>query len=162
MARQVLSLVRLHPDAVFPKRATRLSYGFDLATCETVNIGPLETKIIGTGWRLGNELPVVESAELGDTGPELVGGVAMLVLPRSSLMLKWGLMIPNSPGLIDGDYTGEIGVLAFNPNPIESRVIPKGTKIAQFVTCYLDTFPFVEVAEAKQTAERGGFGSTGA
>lgn len=162
MAREVLTLVRLNPNAVFPTRATPLSFGYDITTCEDFTINPGETKIIGSGWRLGSELPLVESAELGDAGPTLVGGVAMLVLPRSSLPLKWGLTVANSPGLIDADYTGEIGVIVSNPATSVPKTVPAGTRIAQFILCYLDTFSFVEVAEPKQARERGGFGSTGA
>lgn len=153
--RNPIKLLRVHPDAMLPKRATPGSFGFDLTNTEPIAFEPGQTKIVGTGWKLAAALPMAESAEGGQ-----VGGIAMLILPRSSLGLKYGLCIENSPGLIDADYTGEIGLVLRNFSP-RYVSIPAGIKLAQLITSFVDFFPFVEVVEAGLRPERGGFGSTG-
>jgi len=92
--------------------------------------------------------------------PDASVGLAMLILPRSSLPLKYGLIVANSPGLIDADYTGEIGIIVYN---IRDKIqhIEAGTRIAQavFVEAF---FPEMVWADAvDERPDRGGFGSTG-
>ena len=113
-----ISFTKIDPEASLPARATAGSFGYDLATLEKRTIGPRETTILKTGMKLAADLP----CEPGD-------GVAMLILPRSSLPLKYGLILPNSPGLIDADYGGEIGVIVHNLKD-ESVTLEAGTRIA--------------------------------
>ncbi|MGD2134841.1 MAG: dUTP diphosphatase [Gemmatimonadales bacterium] len=144
-----IQLKRLHSDAAVPRRATAGSFGYDLATLREERIGPRETTILPCGFKLAADLPHDET-----------GGFAFLVFPRSSLPLKYGLILPNSPGLIDADYAEEIGIIVHNLRDEEVR-LDTGTRIAQAVFVRLE-FPNLEVAERDdQNRTRGGFGSTG-
>jgi len=84
----------------------------------------------------------------------------MLILPRSSLPLKYGLIVANAPGLIDADYTGEIGVIVHNVTDKYVN-LESGTRIAQAVFVWLALPPVIEVEDSDAREERGGFGSTG-
>jgi dUTP pyrophosphatase len=143
-----IDLKRLDPAARPPQRATVGSLGYDLAVVAEETVGPRETRILATGWQLAHDLPRDGSA-----------GLAMLVLPRSSLSLKFGLILPNAPGLIDSDYAGPIGILVHNLRD-EAVTLPAGTRIAQalFVEVRL---PTLKEGEARPDRTRGGFGSTG-
>lgn len=92
---------------------------------------------------------------------ELPLGYEAQVRPRSGLALKYGVTILNSPGTIDSDYRGEVGVILANLGqaPFEIR---RGERIAQLVVSPVTRAQLVEVAEVS-TTERGdgGFGSTG-
>jgi len=165
--RNSLKLVRLRPGAVFPTRATPGSFGYDLSVPEDFEFFGVpagKTVILPTGWRLGADLPLVESAVMvpGEHGAkaEVVGGVSMLILPRSSTPLKYDLTVSNSPGLIDSDYTGELGVILRN-NGTEDVLLKGGQRVAQFILVFVDFFPLEEVKEAEQSEDRAGFGSTG-
>lgn len=160
-----IRLQRVHDGAVLPSRATAKSFGYDLAICKEETIPGRSAKILPTGWKLAEDLPLVETTTLLSTPNGLekivVGGVSMQVLPRSSTILKYGLLVGNSPGLVDADYTGEIGIVAYNLRD-EAITLPAGTRLAQLVFGYLDFFDVIEVSDGDQRAERGGFGSTGA
>lgn len=85
----------------------------------------------------------------------------MLVFPRSSLPLKYGLILPNSPGLIDADYSEQIGIIVHNLRDEEVR-LDAGTRIAQAVFVRVE-FPALDVTDQDDEGRtRGGFGSTGA
>jgi dUTP pyrophosphatase len=142
-------LFRTHDHAVLPKRATAGSFGYDLTIIETATIKPHAVLVVQTGLRLGCSLPC-----------EHEWGTAMMILPRSSLALKHGVMIVNSPGLIDADYTGDIGVILLNFTD-EERVIQAGTRVAQAVFVEVRTPQVCEISGQTQTGSRGGFGSTG-
>ncbi|TDL81945.1 dUTP diphosphatase [Palleronia sediminis] len=92
---------------------------------------------------------------------ELPQGTEMQVRPRSGLALKHGLTLVNSPGTIDADYRGEIGVLMVNLGT-EPVHIAHGSRIAQAVFASVARAEFTEV-ETLDASERGtgGFGSTG-
>jgi dUTP pyrophosphatase len=141
-------LTKTEPDATLPTRATAGSFGYDLATLDTNTIGPRETTIIKTGMKLAGDLPC-----------EGEDGVAMLILPRSSLPLKYGLILPNSPGLIDADYGGDIGVIVHNLKA-EPVTLEPGTRIAQAIFAKLWLPKIVEGSDDSPRT-RGGFGSTG-
>lgn len=161
-----LALTKLDPRANLPARATAGSLGFDLALLEETTWDVGEVKIAPCGIRLADGIP---STTWGES-------VAMLILPRSSLFLKHGLIIPNSPGLVDADYTGPIGVVLWRPENLlrdpngaqypaqESQLrilrLPAGTRVAQalFVPVYT---PELYEAEAADRTTRSGFGSTG-
>lgn len=144
-----IQLHRLHPDAAVPRRATSGSFGFDLATVREERIGPRETTILPCGFKLAADLPHDDA-----------GGLAFLVFPRSSLPLKYGLILPNSPGLIDADYSEEVGIIVHNLRDQEVR-LDAGTRVAQAVFVRME-FPSFALAENDdENRTRGGFGSTG-
>jgi len=142
-------LKRLAEPARLPTRATRGPFGYDLAIADAAQVGARETRVLACGFQLATDLPHDDR-----------GGLAMLILPRSSLALKFGLILPNSPGLVDADYAGPIGILVHNltDSPV---ALPAGTRIAQAVFVRMEFPELVEVESVDPTRERGGFGSTG-
>ena len=92
---------------------------------------------------------------------ELPRGYEAQIRPRSGLALKDGVTVLNSPGTIDADYRGEIGVILINfgQNPFSVR---RGARIAQLVVCSVERVAFIK-SEGLTASERGprGFGSTG-
>lgn len=147
--RSRVRLKRLAPTARLPERATGGSFGYDLATVVEERMGPREIRAVPCGFQLAHDLPHDET-----------GGLAMLIMPRSSLPMKWGLMMPNSIGLIDADYAGPLKVLLHNPKD-EAVTLPRDTRIAQAVFVRVVHPQLEEVVEADETRDRGGFGSTG-
>lgn len=138
---------RVRPsDLPLPKYQTASSAGMDLLAdlAEPVQLAPLERRLIPTG--LSIELPADHEAQ---------------VRPRSGLALKQGLTCLNSPGTIDADYRGEIGVLLINLSnaPV---VLQCGDRIAQLVIAPVVQATWDEVTVLTETARgEGGFGSTG-
>lgn len=132
-----------------PAYATAGAAGFDLRANlnAPITLKPGERKLIPTG--LFMEIP------LGYEGQ---------VRPRSGLTLKRGLTVLNSPGTVDSDYRGEVGVLLINHSS-EDQIIEHAERVAQMVIAKHETVTFEEVAteEALVSTERGsgGFGSTG-
>ena len=92
---------------------------------------------------------------------ELPKGYEIQVRPRSGLALKKGITVLNSPGTIDADYRGEIGVILINLSK-EKFVISSGDRIAQLVVCKHEQ-PKIELSNTLGETQRGvkGFGSTG-
>ena len=129
-----------------PKYATKLSAGMDLRANieEPIVLQPGERRLIPTGIHIG--LPQGYEAE---------------VRPRSGLALKHGITCLNSPGTIDADYTGDVGVILINHGQ-EPFTINDGDRIAQMVIAKYKQVTWVEVEELQAT-ERGdgGFGHTG-
>lgn len=129
-----------------PAYATEGSAGMDLCAHihESVVLEPLERKLIPTG--LFIELPIGYEAQ---------------IRPRSGLALKQGITCLNSPGTIDADYRGEIGVILINLSN-EMQVIKTGDRIAQMVIAPVTQISW-EPATALTPTNRGagGFGSTG-
>lgn len=142
-----LKIKKLRPEAVIPFRATESSAGLDLSACvpEPVVIEPGQIKNFPIG------LALAPDAE----------NVVMLVFPRSGLGRKHGITLPNSVGVIDSDYRGEIQVPLINLGSEPYTVMP-GERIAQLVTVPV-IFPEVEIADELPKTERGesGFGSSG-
>lgn len=131
-----------------PRYQTEQSAGMDLiAAIEgPVIIKPGERKLVPTGIML--ELPPFLEAQ---------------VRPRSGLALKSGVTVLNSPGTIDADYRGEVGVVLINHHPDEPFIISPGDRIAQLVIAPIVQARLKEVAELSTTARgEGGYGSTGA
>ena len=88
-------------------------------------------------------------------------GYEMQVRPRSGLALKSGVTVLNTPGTIDSDYRGEVGVILFNTSDTPFR-IGHGDRIAQFVLTPVSQCAWHEVEEvASSDRGSGGFGSTG-
>ncbi len=129
-----------------PEYKTKLSAGMDIRAnlSETVVLQPLERKLIPTG--LFIELPEGYEAQMR---------------PRSGLALNEGLGLLNSPGTIDADYRGEIGIIAVNlSNNVIS--IKDGDRIAQMVINKVEQAEWAEVRELGDTERgAGGFGHTG-
>ncbi len=129
-----------------PSYETDASAGMDLrANIEkNITLGPMERAIVATG--LFVELPLGYEAQ---------------VRPRSGLAIKHGISVLNSPGTIDADYRGEIGVILVNLSQV-SFTIENGARIAQLVIARYERAKWIHVEELSETA-RGvnGFGSTG-
>jgi dUTP pyrophosphatase len=130
-----------------PSYQTEASAGMDLrAELEKpVLLAPLERAVIGTGLYM-----------------ELPAGFEAQVRPRSGLAAKKGISVLNSPGTIDADYRGEIGVILVNISNEPVRIEP-GERIAQMVISRFEQALWEEVEVLSQTDRgSGGFGSTGA
>ena len=92
---------------------------------------------------------------------ELPKGYELQVRPRSGLAAKHGVTVLNTPGTIDSDYRGEIGVILINLGQ-DDFTVRRGERIAQAVIATYNRAELVEVAELGQTERgEGGFGSTG-
>ncbi|NER09874.1 dUTP pyrophosphatase [Muriicola jejuensis] len=132
-----------HP---LPGYETDSSAGMDIRANidQPVRLEPLERKVIKTGLFL--ELPLGYEAQ---------------IRPRSGLAAKHGISVLNTPGTIDADYRGEIGVILVNLSQ-EAFVVEDGERIAQMVIARHERASWVEVEELSQTSRgSGGFGSTG-
>jgi len=129
-----------------PQYATPQSAGMDLrANIDApITLHPMERRLIPTGLHIA-----------------LPEGYEAQVRPRSGLALKHGLTVLNSPGTIDADYRGEVGVLLINLSQ-EDFVINDGERIAQMVIARHEQADFVIVEELDQTERgEGGYGHTG-
>ncbi len=132
-----------HP---LPDYETIASAGMDLRAnlSEPITLKSLERTIVKTG--LFIELPIGYEAQ---------------VRPRSGLAAKKGITVLNSPGTVDADYRGEIGVILINLSA-EDFVIENGERIAQLVIARHERAGWIEVEELSETSRgEGGFGSTG-
>lgn len=132
-----------HP---LPAYATAHSAGMDLYANTEADcvLGPLERKIIPTG--LFIELPVGYEAQ---------------IRPRSGLAAKQGITVLNSPGTIDADYRGEIGVILVNLSN-QDVVIKNGDRIAQMIIAKHEQAQWTLVDQlADSERGSGGFGHTG-
>lgn len=148
---------KLNKHAITPTQATEGSAGFDLYAVDNVVIGPGETVVIDTGLKF-----------------EIPDGHLMYISSKSGLARHHGLLVLNSPALIDSDYRGEVSVILHKVNDVtipdvsnigrsgQSYYIEKGDKIAQFVIL---PYPKVALLEGKVDVNtkrgEGGFGSTG-
>lgn len=129
-----------------PDYETIASAGMDLRAnlSEPVTLNPLERAIIKTG--LFIELPIGYEAQ---------------VRPRSGLAAKKGITVLNSPGTVDADYRGEIGVILVNLSN-EAFVVENGERIAQLIIAKHERAEWHEVEILSETSRgEGGFGSTG-
>jgi len=92
---------------------------------------------------------------------EIPQGYELQIRPRSGLALKHGITVLNSPGTIDADYRGEIGVILINHGP-RAVEFHKGDRVAQMVLCKVEQIQWLPVTNLSGT-KRGekGFGSTG-
>ena len=132
-----------HP---LPQYATALSAGMDLRANidESITLQPLERRLIPTGLHIA-----------------LPDGYEAQVRPRSGLALKKGITVLNSPGTIDADYRGEIGVLLINLSQ-DAFIVNDGDRIAQIVITRHEQGEFVPVETLNETERgEGGYGHTG-
>ena len=135
--------VKLNSEIKAPKMMTQGSSGFDIEASDDAILWPNKPEIIPTG--IGVEIPL---------------GYELQIRPRSSLAGR-GILLANSPGTIDSDYRGMVGIILVwtGQGPYN---IKKGDRIAQLV---LQSVPVMELVEVdKLTATKrgiGGYGSTG-
>lgn len=139
------------PAVALPSYATAGAAGADLRAnlpvCDRESglvLRPMQRRVVPTGLRI-----------------EIPEGYEAQIRPRSGLALKHGLSLPNTPGTIDSDYRGPLGVLLINLGPVPF-VIAHGDRIAQMIVAPVAQAEFAE-AEALGATTRGagGFGSTG-
>lgn len=138
---------RLGNDIPLPHYGTDGSAGLDLRACleDTLVLQPGETKLIPTGM----------SIYIEDTG------LAAMILPRSGLGHKHGIVLGNLVGLIDSDYQGELMVSCWNRSDT-AFTMEVGERIAQLVIVPVVQAEFDLVSEFEATDRgEGGFGSTG-
>lgn len=129
-----------------PAYATAGSAGMDIRAnlLQPVVLEPMQRQLIPTGLYI--ELPTGYEAQMR---------------PRSGLALKQGLTCLNSPGTIDSDYRGELGVILINLST-ETQTLHNGDRIAQLVVCQVEKAALKLVESLNETARgTGGFGHTG-
>ena len=133
-------------DLVLPSYATENSAGADIlaAVVTDTHLHPGERAIIPTGIQIA-----------------LPAGYEAQIRPRSGLAVKNGITCLNSPGTIDADYRGEVGVILIN-HGTETFIIQRGMRIAQMIIAPVVMALWSEVDDLEPTARgAGGFGSTG-
>jgi dUTP pyrophosphatase len=134
-----------NPFVELPKRATKLSAGYDLSAAKEIVIDANQISLVPTGVKA-----IFPANEV------------LYIIARSSLPVKFGLMLPNGVGVIDADYynnprnEGEIFVMLYNFTEY-AVTIPQGERIAQAIFS-----PFFTVTSEQEPEESrlGGFGST--
>ena len=127
-----------------PSYATPGAAGMDVVAAENYVLAPGARHAVATGFRVAI--------------PE---GYEIQVRPRSGLVFKHGVSVPNTPGTIDSDYRGELKVLMINHGS-EPFAVRRGERIAQLVPAVVTLATFDEVDELSETDRgHGGFGSTG-
>ena len=137
--------IKLKEGGRLPVYGTKDSAGCDLyANIEkSITLMPLERVLIPTGVYL-----------------EIPEGFEGQVRPRSGLALKKGLTVLNSPGTIDSDYRGEVGVVIVNLSNYIQTIAPS-TRIAQIVFARYQKVDFIRAENLDDSKRTGGFGSTG-
>lgn len=133
-------------DLALPAYATDGAAGLDVvaAVTGTVTLGPGERRLIPTGIAIA-----------------LPPGYEAQARPRSGLALKHGIALVNSPGTIDEDYRGEVGIILIN-HGTEPFAVNRGDRIAQLVIAPVTRAVLTEVDTLPDTVRgAGGFGSTG-
>jgi dUTP pyrophosphatase len=133
-------------DHPIPAYETPASAGMDLRAniSDSITLQPLDRAVVKTGLFL--ELPVGYEAQ---------------VRPRSGLAARKGITVLNTPGTVDADYRGEIGVILVNLSKEEFTIV-NGERIAQLVISAHERAEWIETEILSETARgEGGFGSTG-
>lgn len=142
--RPPLEVLKLQPAAVLPVRGSAGASCFDLCAVEGGVLPPGERRIVKTG--LSMAVPP---------------GFEIQVRSRSGLAAKRGIFVLNSPGTVDSDYRGEVGVILANLGTTVFEYAA-GDRIAQMAVCPVVMSALVEVKELSDTQRgAGGFGSTG-
>mgnify|MGYP001258170051 CR=1 FL=1 len=139
-----VKIKKVHADAIIPEYKTEGAAGCDITAVEEVTIKPNESFLVRTGLS-------IESPQ----------GYFVMLAPRSSFVLKKHLDVPNSVGIIDSDYRGEI-LMSLRNLGTEDAVIEKGERIGQILFIPVVQADFEVVEELTETQRgAGGFGSTG-
>ena len=141
---KTVKFIKINEDAIIPDYAHKGDAGMDLYSVEDLTIEPFEWKKVPTGLIM-----------------ELPKGTEGQVRTKSGIAYNFGVFVLNTPGTVDENYRGEVGVVLYNLNKTPF-VIKKGQKIAQWVinkVCYCKT----RQTSKMSTTDRGegGFGSTG-
>jgi len=139
-----IQFVKDHENAMLPTYATAGAAGADVYSAKDYKVPPGEHTLIDTGLKCSI--------------PE---GYEIQVRPRSGLAIKNRITVLNSPGTVDSDYTGKLGVILMNHSEMVFQV-KAGDRIAQIVVAPVTQATF-EWAEETKSTDRGtsGFGSTG-
>lgn len=144
MEHVTVKVKKLRPEAIVPRYHSVWAAGVDLHACSEARIYPGERRVIVVG--LAIELPKGYEAQLR---------------PRSGLAVKHGISIVNTPGTVDADFRGELGVCLINHGD-QPFVVKPGDRIAQMVVKPVPMMHFMEVDELSETERgAGGLGSTG-
>ena len=131
---------------MLPEYSTPFSAGMDLRANldEAVVLKPMERRLIPTGLFI-----------------ELPGGFEAQIRPRSGLALKKGISVLNTPGTIDADYRGEIGIILINLSA-EDFIVNHGERICQMIINRVEMIAWSEVESLEDSGRgAGGFGHTG-
>lgn len=138
-----------HSNNELPQYATSQSAGMDLRANvqKEIVLFPGEKVLVPTGLHI-----------------QLPEGYEAQIRPRSGLALKYGITCLNTPGTIDGDYRGDIGIILINHGS-EPFIIKNGERLAQMVIAKYEVAEWVSVASVDElgdsTRGNGGFGHTG-
>jgi dUTP pyrophosphatase len=144
MNKPTIKIQRLREHVMLPKYATKDAAGMDLFAPEDVDLMADEKKLIKLGFKMA--LPVGWEAQ---------------IRPRSGLALKHNITVLNSPGTIDADYRGEVGVILINFGP-DHFSAKAGERIAQMVVARAPQAKILDVQALDDTIRgSGGYGSTG-
>lgn len=136
--------IALSGNAVLPAYQTEHAAGMDLRCADDFTLYPNERRLIPTGLKVA-----------------IPPGYEGQVRPRSGLAYKHGISMVNTPGTIDADYRGEIGVILIN-HGADVVTFNAGDRIAQLVICPVARAELVVVDSLEETERgEGGFGSTG-
>lgn len=139
-----VKILKIDKELPTPKYAHYGDAGMDVYSSEDYILKPGERKIFSTGLKV-----------------EIPEGYELQVRPRSGLAAKQGITVLNSPGTVDFQYRGILGVILINHGQEEFEV-KKGDRIAQIVFNKFETAELIEVDELSETTRgEGGFGSTG-
>lgn len=129
-----------------PAPSTPCAAGMDVRAhlAEPVTLAPMQRALVPTGLYM-----------------ELPAGYECQVRPRSGLALKHGVTVLNSPGTIDSDYRGEVGIILINLSDTPFTILP-GDRIAQLVVAPHSTVEWQPAEQLEQSQRgQGGFGHTG-
>lgn len=135
-----------HEYSRMPQKAHDTDAGWDLSSCEHVNILPKQWLAVDTGIKM-----------------VIPKGWEIQIRPRSGLALKKGIMVLNSPGTIDCDYRNRIKVILYNGGEYPFDIHP-GDRIAQAVMSPVFNVTLSQIEEMpdeKTSRDQGGFGSSG-
>ncbi len=140
----VLEVRKLHPNAKMPVRSSDGASCFDLCALDEGSIPPGQRLLVKTGLQMA-----------------VPRGFEIQVRSRSGHAVKAGVFVLNSPGTVDSDYRGEVGIILHNSGSAEFK-IAAGDRVAQMAVCSVEMCAAVQVATLPDTQRgAGGFGSTG-
>ena len=138
-----VKIQKINEDAIIPEYAHESDAGMDMFSAKEMIIMPRHRALIPTGIQV-----------------EIPKGYEMQIRPKSGLALREGITVLNTPGTVDSDYRGEVGVILINHSSKPYKV-EKGQKIGQAVFNKIEKAKFVQEKLSKTKRGEGGFGSTG-
>jgi len=140
----IVNILRVDKDLPLPNYAHEGDAGVDLCSAEDYILKPAETKLISSGIKI-----------------EIPKGYEAQIRPRSGIALKNSVTVLNTPGTIDHQYRGIVGIILINHGKNDFP-IKKRDRIAQLIFNKIESVDFKEVEELSETKRGdGGFGSTG-